>query len=404
MSWPAALEVLLSLTLQAAALYAVTLAMQRRASSEASKDYVWKAFYLLLLTLTALAWFGPHLRFVSPQFLLGNPRVAGTQVWQLAISRAVVWLWGGGVLIGAISLVLGIVAALRELRTTVPLEETQLAALLPGDADFQASARGVEFRTGSNALHPYCWQFSRPVVVLPCHLWQATAETIRPIILHELAHLRANHPLHLFLQHIVEILFWYHPAIWQASRRRQTCSARSWPIIWPSSRATMPSITSKDSCCSPVTATRRTACRQDSLFWARTPRFKNESSGSSSDRGIRHVPPSNCGGCATSCSSERCAWRSGSPSTRRPLRGCVVALARMVCDGAARRGHSCAGLRDRRPSPGTTSSHARQLQGLTDRAKECELLARIDRRPASSAHFLCWNYWYAWRSWASWRA
>ena len=219
MSWPAALEVLLSLTLQAAALYAVTLAMQRRASSEASKDYVWKAFYLLLLTLTALAWFGPHLRFVSPQFLLGNPRVAGSQVWQLAISRAVVWLWGGGVLIGAISLVLGIVAALRELRTTVPLEETQLAALLPGDADFQASARGVEFRTGSNALHPYCWQFSRPVVVLPCHLWQAPAETIRPIILHELAHLRANHPLHLFLQHIVEILFWYHPAIWQASRR-----------------------------------------------------------------------------------------------------------------------------------------------------------------------------------------
>ena len=404
MSWPAALEVLLSLTLQAAALYAVTLAMQRRASSEASKDYVWKAFYLLLLTLTALAWFGPHLRFVSPQFLLGNPRVAGSQVWQLAISRAVVWLWGGGVLIGAISLVLGIVAALRELRTTVPLEETQLAALLPGDADFQASARGVEFRTGSNALHPYCWQFSRPVVVLPCHLWQAPAETIRPIILHELAHLRANHPLHLFLQHIVEILFWYHPAIWQASRRGELAArdrgrSSGRPVARrcrPLPQRTLAAHQSRPRGARPAGRTRSFGREHRDSRTSQAARRATVGSGTSLHRTAEVVLP--------------VARRSAVPGDLGPRQPdvlctrCVVALARMVCDGAARRGHSCAGLRDRRPSPGTTSSHARQLQGLTDRAKECELLARRDRRPASSAHFLCWNYWYASRSWASWRA
>ena len=30
---------------------------------------------------------------------------------------------------------------------------------------------------------------------------------------------QANHPLQLFLQRIVEILFWFHPLIWWASRQ-----------------------------------------------------------------------------------------------------------------------------------------------------------------------------------------
>jgi beta-lactamase regulating signal transducer with metallopeptidase domain len=180
---------------------------------------VWKAFTLLVLALTALAWLGPHLRFVSPQLVLGNPRAGDAWSWQQPVYLGLVWLWGAGVILGLISLVLGIVASLGDLRATVPCGRSQLGTLPTSETEMLDGTAGVEFRTSITAPRPYCWQFSRPVIVLPCPLLQAPADILRPIVLHELAHLRANHPLHLFLQHVVEILFWYHPAIWQAARR-----------------------------------------------------------------------------------------------------------------------------------------------------------------------------------------
>lgn len=218
MSSPAALEVLLSLTLQVAVLYAATLAMERRAQGQTAKDCVWKAFYLLVLALSILAWFGPHLRIVPPQFPSGNSREENIWPWGQLLSQGVVWLWGVGVILGTMSLALGIVSSIRNLKLTIPCQPSLLAAFIPSEAEGFNWLDRVEVRTSSTATRPYCWQFSRPIVVLPSHLLESPAEIVRPIIRHEFAHLQLNHPLHLFLQRLVEILFWFHPVVFLAAR------------------------------------------------------------------------------------------------------------------------------------------------------------------------------------------
>jgi hypothetical protein len=39
------------------------------------------------------------------------------------------------------------------------------------------------------------------------------------VLLHEIEHLRTNHPLQLFLQQLVQIVCWFHPMVWSAGWR-----------------------------------------------------------------------------------------------------------------------------------------------------------------------------------------
>jgi beta-lactamase regulating signal transducer with metallopeptidase domain len=59
----------------------------------------------------------------------------------------------------------------------------------------------------------------RPVVVIPQVLLDGPPDDWRNVLIHELAHLRGNHPLQLFVEHIVQLVCWFHPAVWQASNR-----------------------------------------------------------------------------------------------------------------------------------------------------------------------------------------
>ncbi|MCA9066873.1 MAG: M56 family metallopeptidase, partial [Planctomycetaceae bacterium] len=51
----------------------------------------------------------------------------------------------------------------------------------------------------------------------PEYLLSFEPEQLRFILRHELEHLRTGHPLQVFLQHTVEVLFWFHPLVWWAS-------------------------------------------------------------------------------------------------------------------------------------------------------------------------------------------
>ena len=61
----------------------------------------------------------------------------------------------------------------------------------------------------------------RPVIVLPETARDFPPDELNAVIRHELAHLRAEHPVGLFLQRIVEMLLWFHPLVWWASREAE---------------------------------------------------------------------------------------------------------------------------------------------------------------------------------------
>jgi beta-lactamase regulating signal transducer with metallopeptidase domain len=82
--------------------------------------------------------------------------------------------------------------------------------------------QAIDLRISGSACSPFCWQIGRPVVILPESLSGPDAPIadpeMRAVVQHELGHLRAGHPLHLFLQRVVECLHWYHPLVKRASQ------------------------------------------------------------------------------------------------------------------------------------------------------------------------------------------
>ena len=63
-----------------------------------------------------------------------------------------------------------------------------------------AAQKPIEIRVSTDDVSPYCWQFHFPVIVLPKLVRDFPAAEQAAIVRHELAHLRLQHPLHLFLQ------------------------------------------------------------------------------------------------------------------------------------------------------------------------------------------------------------
>jgi bla regulator protein blaR1 len=54
---------------------------------------------------------------------------------------------------------------------------------------------------------------------VPRLLFEGTRDDLRNVLFHELAHLRSNHPVQLFLQQLTHVVCWFHPAVWRASAR-----------------------------------------------------------------------------------------------------------------------------------------------------------------------------------------
>ena len=88
--------------------------------------------------------------------------------------------------------------------------------------------RPVRYLTSRIITTPMTAGFLKPVIILPARLLTGlSAKQIEGILLHELAHIRRNDYLVNILQSIVEILFFYHPAVWWMSARvrdeRENC-------------------------------------------------------------------------------------------------------------------------------------------------------------------------------------
>jgi beta-lactamase regulating signal transducer with metallopeptidase domain len=219
MSAPAALEVWLSLTLQVALLAAATVWIERRSAQDESGDRIWAAFHLAVLALTAVAWIGPHLRLVDARALVGSASVERILALEERTAAAVLSLWACGAVVGAASLSLGVWQSARVVRAARPVAEEIRRKLLVGVVGELGDASDIDVRVTTLPVSPFCWQLSRPVIVLPENLLPARSEIVRSIVAHESSHLRAGHPLQLFLQRLVEIIYWHHPAAWMTSRR-----------------------------------------------------------------------------------------------------------------------------------------------------------------------------------------
>jgi bla regulator protein blaR1 len=214
------LETLISLTVQVTVLICVAAGVARRRHDQSDADCCWATLHASILVLTAAAFLLPHLRLITWADLdPASTRTAISSVLSL-VGRICGWMW----LTGAAAIVAvcigGILRANSSIRVATVDDQLKqhLLDLLP------AHAEPIEIRVSCDCVSPFCWQLHRPVICLPEILRDFPRAEQAAIIRHELAHLRLQHPLQLFLQRMVEAVFWFHPFVWWASR--QAAAAR----------------------------------------------------------------------------------------------------------------------------------------------------------------------------------
>jgi beta-lactamase regulating signal transducer with metallopeptidase domain len=204
------LETAASLSVQSLVLVGLTAWRGRKLAGDRDRDRLWAACQAALLLLVLADLTLPHLRIIAPR-VAGAPGFEALARFEtrLAIALAAAWAVGAGV--STFGLARGWMRALHILREAHSADLTRLPRV--------EGAERFELLTSRAACGPFCWQIHRPLIILPESIYAFPAEEIALILRHEVAHLRAGHPLQLFVQRLVEIVFWFHPAIWWSSRQ-----------------------------------------------------------------------------------------------------------------------------------------------------------------------------------------
>jgi bla regulator protein BlaR1 len=211
----ALLEVFASLSVQITLLIALTAWIVKRAAFRASADTCWSMMHVCVLLLTAGAFLLPHVRLMTVAEVQPSGGRPMFGMLATSIGRICAWAWpmGTAAFMGICGL--GVYRATMLVRRATV--DARFGRLMPNEPA-STGPEGIETRVLSDDVSPFCWQLHRPVIVVPELVCDFPAAEQAAILRHERAHIEAQHPLHLFLQRMVEALYWYHPLVWWASR------------------------------------------------------------------------------------------------------------------------------------------------------------------------------------------
>ncbi|MCA9076819.1 MAG: M56 family metallopeptidase [Planctomycetaceae bacterium] len=204
------LELVMSLSLQVAVMFGVCGWLVRQSDDDHTGHRLWSTCHAMILVITLAAVCLPHLRLIPHSLLtdrLPLTVVAPAEHW---LGGALLTAWALGAALYAIAIFVGIIDVRRILATAEPMHWSH-----------DESDNGVTLLVSSRVNSPFCWQMQQPIVVLPEGAIDFPNDELCAIVRHELAHLRSGHPLALFLQRLVEMLYWFHPLVWWASRRAE---------------------------------------------------------------------------------------------------------------------------------------------------------------------------------------
>jgi bla regulator protein BlaR1 len=213
------LEVVTSYSLQVLAVIAACKLIERAIAKTSDRCAIWSNCFLCILFLGCTALVLPRLHLIQPWSQLEPRTLVTVSATQDVVGRLLLAIWCIGM---SVSLVRWFVRG-QQLRRTLnrcermpPLEVKQLL----GQTNIGVAGQQLPVVLISDqADGPFCWQLHQPTVVLPLFLLEGSREDLRHVLLHELEHLTTNHPLQLFWQHLVQVVCWFHPAVWNAASR-----------------------------------------------------------------------------------------------------------------------------------------------------------------------------------------
>lgn len=209
-------EVGTTLCFQISVLIAFVFTLQRWIGDARWGCRLWTTCFVCVIALVGAALLLPHRRIFDFPADLSRQTLLSIVVWQARIVVTLAAIWGVGVAISLLRRALLCVRLARFLKTGCELVDA--TALLQGvDIDMHGQSN-LTILSAAQIQGPFCWQLHRPVIVLPTYLLTEDDATLQHVLLHELEHLRTQHPMQHFLQGVCSTVFWFHPLIWSAAR------------------------------------------------------------------------------------------------------------------------------------------------------------------------------------------
>jgi beta-lactamase regulating signal transducer with metallopeptidase domain/Flp pilus assembly protein TadD len=113
---------------------------------------------------------------------------------------------------------IGMIGVRRVVRDARELEDDVAFVELDRARDQLALRADVRLLQSERVTVPLVWGVFRPVLLLPVEAAEWSAEKLRVVLLHELAHLKRVDGISLILTRIAVSLFWFHPVAWSLER------------------------------------------------------------------------------------------------------------------------------------------------------------------------------------------
>lgn len=157
---------------------------------------------------------------LPPQPLWVETQADGWRLnWLAALKPWMLPLWLAGVLVCSLRLVLASMQVVV-LRRQCALEQGPISAVVARLAARIGVHRSISLRIAPATMAPATFGLFRPVILVSSATVLGLApQQLEAVLAHELAHIRRHDYLVNVLQMMAETLFFYHPAIWWASRR-----------------------------------------------------------------------------------------------------------------------------------------------------------------------------------------
>lgn len=221
-----AFEVVVAVVLQVSLLVLATVWLQRHVRDSRDMCRMWTVCFVSILALICVAFFLPHRRMLFLPSSLAPHTLLEIVAWQAWLIKGLAIIWLIGIAVSLLRRAFQCWQLVRFLKQRcLPATEAQLAGLPSGwhdaegdSADTDRPPRSLSILVSAEINGPFCWQLHRPMIVLPQYLVDGDAMHCRHVLLHELEHLRTNHPMQHFLQGVCSTLLWFHPAVWVAAR------------------------------------------------------------------------------------------------------------------------------------------------------------------------------------------
>ncbi len=163
----------------------------------------------------------PPVRFVAPTQAPSSAAPATVASQRDSQPALLLTLWLTGALVFGLRCMRALWLGRRAAHSALPLEGPALSALLGQLCAEQGIQSKVELACRTDADVPFVWSVHRTIIVLPAQLaaWEPSA--LRPLLVHELAHVKRFDLLRLILIEVTKALHWFNPLIHVAAKRAQ---------------------------------------------------------------------------------------------------------------------------------------------------------------------------------------